>query len=436
MRVTAEILASVAIIAIVNCSPTTKDIARATDAQEFEASHVGVIISPILSADEIRRIEIYWSHSCLGSGDSIALYTEEPSNNATPIYSFQPTATSGIRRTGITANFVPSSNLTFKRQCLGYYVAWLRNGAIMKTNCLETRPNWMANRKNELGPLRFRDIFLPGTHNSGSYSINKVPTADTIVTKYAICQDEDILAQLIYGVRYLDIRVGYYGTADPVWWINHGIIRIVSMQKVIDDVKTFLDQTKEIVIFDVQEFPIGFGTDLTIHKQLVAYLEQQFADYLLPKSYGWSASLDTIWASGRRLIIGYDQNSVVSQYDTIWPCVTHQWGNVRTLSALYTYLNRIESNALGSAVVNPRSAMAQLTPDTLDVILDRLGGLRKMAEDVNMNVTTWYNTEFQNTANIVAVDFFKGTGIIETAIEWNDKRFSAASLSAYTCSAK
>lgn len=66
--------------------------------------------------------------------------------------------------------------------------------------------------------------------------------------------------------------------------------------------------------------------------------------------------------------------------------------------------------------------MAELTPNTLDVILDRLGGLRQMAEGIDMNVTTWYSTKWFQSANIVAVDFIKASGIIETAIEWNDKR--------------
>ncbi|XP_046486843.1 uncharacterized protein [Neodiprion pinetum] len=390
MNAVAVIFGVAAILASGTSSPTKRDTEIATNEQEFEASHVGLIISPILSTSEIREIEVYWSHSCFRSGDTIALYTEEPSTNSTPIYSFQPTASSGIRQTGIDAEFVPSSSLTFERQCLGYHVAWLRDDSIMKTNCLETRPNWMADRKEALGSKRFRDLFLPGTHNSGSYSIVEEPTSENIVSKYIICQDEDILAQLIYGVRYLDIRAGYYSSSDPVWWVNHGLFKVVEMQEVIDDVKTFLDNTEEIVIFDVQEFPVGFGTDLTIHAKLVAYLEEQFADYLLPKSYGWSTSLETVWASGKRLIIGYDESSVVPLYDSIWPCVTQQWGDVRTISDLYTYLSGIESAALSSSAVNPRSAMAELTPNTWDILLDRLGGLRQMADDVNVNVTKWF----------------------------------------------
>lgn len=68
--------------------------------------------------------------------------------------------------------------------------------------------------------------------------------------------------------------------------------------------------------------------------------------------------------------------------------------------------------------------MAELTPNTWDVILNRLGGLRRMADRVNANVTSWYATKWQRTANIVAVDFVRGSGIVETSIEWNDRRNS------------
>lgn len=68
--------------------------------------------------------------------------------------------------------------------------------------------------------------------------------------------------------------------------------------------------------------------------------------------------------------------------------------------------------------------MAELTPNTWDVILNRLGSIRQMAENVNINVTNWYNSKWQSTANIVAVDFVRSSGIIETAIEWNEKRNS------------
>ncbi|XP_012284591.1 PI-PLC X domain-containing protein 1 isoform X2 [Orussus abietinus] len=393
---------------------------------DFEEAHVGLIISPVVSSNEVRQIEVYWRNPNFRSGDVIALFASDPSENVQPLWTYTPKTRNGIQKTRIEADFMPTENLTFQQQCLTHYVAWLRNGIIKKTNCLKTRPNWMHDRRHFLGPLRIRDVFLPGTHDSVAYS--KIPGSiyDTLVTKYVITQDEDILSQLIYGVRYLDIRVGHYPNTEELWWGNHGFVQIRPLQTVINDVKTFLANTQEIVIFDIHEFPIGFGKNLSIHHKLVNYLEKELDEYIIPKSYGWSSNLDKIWSSGRKLIIGYDLQAIVATRNSVWTCVTHQWGNVRTVGDLYAHLNKIEARALRFINTVPRSAMAELTPNTWDVILDRLGGLRKMAEEININITTWYSTQWQHSANIVAVDFIKGSGIIETAIEWNEKRYQFA----------
>lgn len=63
--------------------------------------------------------------------------------------------------------------------------------------------------------------------------------------------------------------------------------------------------------------------------------------------------------------------------------------------------------------------MAELTPKAWNIIVDDLGGLRKMAQMVNRNVTIWFRGNWGKSVNIVATDFFKGTGIVDAAIEWN-----------------
>ncbi|XP_043466497.1 PI-PLC X domain-containing protein 1-like [Leptopilina heterotoma] len=406
---------------LINCAPFS-NTGNSTD--EFENSYVGILISPIVSPEISREIEIYWSHTKIRPGDKIGLFFEKPRDDLKPIFIMEPTSPIGIAKTGIEADFIPSSNLTFTKQCLKYHVAWLRTGMVRKENCLKTEPTWMADMRCILGSQRMRDIFLPGTHDSSAYTKTDLLLPETLVTKYAITQDEDILGQLIYGARYLDIRVGYYATEEIQWWGSHGLVAVVPFQTVVEDVKTFLDNTDEIVIFDVQEFPVGFGKDFTTHRKLVAFLEEQFADYIIPKSFGWSSTLETIWSSGKRLIIGYDEQNVVGMYESLWPSVYQQWGNVQKVDDLYEYLNKIETNALSSLKVNPRSAMAELTPKAWDIFLDRLGGLRKMAEEVDAKITMWYNTKWQLSANIVSVDFIKATGIVEAALEWNIRRFN------------
>lgn len=66
--------------------------------------------------------------------------------------------------------------------------------------------------------------------------------------------------------------------------------------------------------------------------------------------------------------------------------------------------------------------MAELTPKTWDVIVNKYGGLRKMADRVNWRVSQLYMNELGNNANIVAVDFYRGTTIVEIALDYNRRK--------------
>ena len=73
------------------------------------------------------------------------------------------------------------------------------------------------------------------------------------------------------------------------------------------------------------------------------------------------------------------------------------------------------------------AAMAELTPSTLDVLFKPKDGLRKMAARTNRNITSWYRNQWSETANIVAVDFFHSTDIVDVALKANLKRAKCTS---------
>ena len=70
----------------------------------------------------------------------------------------------------------------------------------------------------------------------------------------------------------------------------------------------------------------------------------------------------------------------------------------------------------------PTADMAELTPRTLEVVLDKYGGLRKMADNVNWRVSQLYRDELGATGNIVAVDFMRGTSLMDISIDWNKRK--------------
>lgn len=57
--------------------------------------------------------------------------------------------------------------------------------------------------------LALTELMLPGTHNSGSYSRDR-GDMDSHMVRYLLTQDLSVWEQLVLGVRYFDMRVGFY----------------------------------------------------------------------------------------------------------------------------------------------------------------------------------------------------------------------------------
>ncbi|KAI8125119.1 PI-PLC X domain-containing protein 1 [Lucilia cuprina] len=350
------------------------------------------------------------------------------SNNGTnPIVAaLVPSASSLWFTTGVPFDYNLSRNVTYETTSYGYWASYVRgsDGAILASTSLRAYPKWMNEMRSIVGGLRFRDLFIPGSHDSGSYRVNFDPLAkETLVTKYSLTQDDDILGQLMHGIRYLDIRVGYYRNTPELFFINHGITRQRPLIDVIDEVKEFVEKTNEIVIFGLKEFPIGFGKNLTVHHKLVGFLKNHFGDLIVHPSITWRGTLNDIWLRKQNVILAYDLYSVVNIYPhLLFGSVEQRWGNVQTWSNLERYLRTINGQDISRLSSRPVADMAELTPKTWDVIVNKYGGLRKMADRINWRVSQLYMNELGDNANIVAVDFYRGTTIVETALDYNRRK--------------
>nr|CAD7446438.1 unnamed protein product [Timema bartmani] len=384
--------------------------------------HVRITVSPLIFGGAAKYLEVSWDNATPLSGDWVGLFNQDPVKNGVnrALFATRVKSSSGWAVTKTRVNDVMKSKpIEFNSRCLGVWVAYVKadNTTVLTSNCLRTRPTWMMDMKEELSPMKLRKVFIPGAHDAGAYERYK--GADTPVSKYSITQEEDVLSQLTYGIRYLDLRVGFYPFRNPVWWVNHGVVRLHPLQEFLDDVKKFVRSTQEIVLLDVHGFPVGFNYDIRVHQKLLSYLRQQLGDLATPTTLSWDSTLREVWGSGRRLVLSYNKKEVVDGSDILWPAVAHKWGNVDSLDDLYDYLVGVVTSP---PTDTSWSAMAELTANALKIALDSLGGLRKMAHSVNRNVTEWYSGDLGVNANIVAVDFFRGTAIVDAAIDWNSRR--------------
>ncbi|CAH1975290.1 unnamed protein product [Acanthoscelides obtectus] len=258
-------------------------------------------------------------------------------------------------------------------------------------------------------------MFIPGTHDSGSYA-----GVSPLVENYVLNQDRNVWTQLVSGIRYLDFRIGYYNREG--FFINHDLIRVTRIGPILQEIRKFLELApKEIVVVDFHRFPYPTNFSHEIHRQFVDILYKELGQFALPSwqlQSGEGPTLNDIWARNRNLIICYAEREIVRDNQWLWSPLQQFWGDTNKVPELKRYLERTirEQRPVSP---NPMWAlMAELTPTPLDIIF-RTNSLKKLAQEINGEVTKWFRDEWVNETNIVATDYFLGNDLINVAIHAN-----------------
>jgi len=313
----------------------------------------------------------------------------------------------------------------YTRTCVfGVNATWQReDGTLLVETCLQSEPSWMWDHRNELEYLNIGDMMLVGAHDAGAYRDYQGVGDNNWATSSVFAQEEDLLHQMIWGVRFVDIRCGFYPTTEERFWLVHGIIKTHPMIEGIADVKTFLMNTQEIVVWEVNE--VTQKWDAAAHEEYKALLISEFNDWLVvPGDLGWKTPLNEIWqreslAEGQgRIIITY--NNGYTDRTKFFPEVNEHWGNVDEPEDLRRYLVTEVANAENNPNYQPWKPNCQMTPNTEDIIGGRWSGLRAMADAVNRNVTSWWRDDWPSLPSTFPIhDFVKSTNMIQESIERN-----------------
>ena len=261
----------------------------------------------------------------------------------------------------------------------------------------------MADNYDMIKDKTLKDIMIPGSHNAGSYE-RGFSVSRSLLKKYVFCQDEDVFNQLVYGIRYLDIRISFENIKDQPekLWIVHGILRTeITLDEVFQQVKQYLDATeKEVVLLDFHRFERGFddfprdeiSNQITAerHEMVLNKLREHLLDHISQDAKGYDIKLSEVVESGKRLVVGYAANRYI-RHAALYPRVRHLWAEAENVTTLERYFDRTVCIASGYEAT---SAMAQLTPTTWGVIFDKYGGLRKMAQQVNWLISDWFSERY------------------------------------------
>ncbi|WP_240903726.1 phosphatidylinositol-specific phospholipase C domain-containing protein [Chengkuizengella sediminis] len=350
---------------------------------------------------------------------------------------------------------------------------WMNSSFVLSA---ESNENWMEQVNSntpEFGNRTLREVILPGTHDSGTSTMDDAsdprdPGPDfwnlkdifengaahagkSIVADWSQTQGLTIEEQLNEGIRYFDLRV-----APNVWQpvfddyqIQETNLRTLhglygeSVDEIIADTKRFLNENeKEIVILDFLHF---YEMTETSYNHLNNLLQNTFGDLLIPPSYGVNVTLDQLWNENKRVIVlyGSDHQRYTDTIDIrniyaddfmswIWDHrlnIQSDWANTTDVNVLKQKLDQ----SINSADLNKFFVLqGVLTPDD-DLIIDAvLGGLdpfsaigvdslHDLARSANNEVPRWVLNDWANEPlNIIMLDWFHESDIVNIIKSMNE----------------
>ena len=252
--------------------------------------------------------------------------------------------------------------------------------------------SWMGDLSGAIGPRLLNEIAIPGTHDSGTYGItasggyaddeNMDPVAKAIthwinkhqnrwythiiqpaidailsldrdiVAKWARVQQTTFYEQLTDGIRFFDLRV-QYDYVDDQYLIVHGL-KAESLEILMESIKDFYDTPGngyEVLLLDINHvFDVEHATFVDWLKSKLVGINGE--SLLVPR--GSDLHLDSIWATGKRILLFYPDDATVAADPDLWyseyadsPQINSGWPNKNTKSDLSKYWkNKLNSSSI------------------------------------------------------------------------------------------
>ncbi|MBS2013560.1 MAG: hypothetical protein JST00_11765 [Deltaproteobacteria bacterium] len=300
-----------------------------------------------------------------------------------------------------------------------------------------TRADWMSQTPG-LANKALNDIFIPGTHDSGTYGLISTyqrPVDDVFAPEsewvkrlgsfvgmtdvWAKAQEKNISEQLADGIRYLDFRPCRENSGDIR--VCHGLYgpRVLDL---LEDVRIFAEaHPKEIIFIQMGEFN-GFK-DQAHHDQLGAWVMNRLGQRVLNYGAGEvtpTSKLGDLWRDypGKSIVILYDGAS--RPFPIFMPS-----GSVIHGSWVDTWKKDTKKSSLANALTSPPkneflNTSGSVTPDATlisyaaDPLSNYPRSLAELADETNPVVFDWLLNEWGGIRNnFLSVDFYNRTCLWE-----------------------
>lgn len=289
------------------------------------------------------------------------------------------------------------------------------------------RAAWVSELYANHPSARLVDLVIPGTHDSGSHAITPssplAPGAPELYAKlqqvtamWAKTQDRTLEEQLFDGIRYLDLRVAIH---EQQLVLVHSLVSC-GLAEALAGVQRFARaHPREPVLLDLQAMP-----HTGAHDELHALLQTILGEHLFTGAGPPSAwTLKKLWADDRAIIVLSTDARFAereSEYRSrMW--IDSVWTNSRRVRTLR---ERLDSKLRSRDRECLQCAYLTFTPKLDTLITDQIDsarGLAAISEPLfglpGEWIPRWLDEGLR--PNIISVDFYDRTDLVEAAIDAN-----------------
>lgn len=203
----------------------------------------------------------------------------------------------------------------YESNCINFYILSFNPSNEVETfNCLKINPQWMTKSK-ELWLFPLKQLLIPGSQCSGCYITSRNRRRRN-VKSLDFRQNISVWQQLVLGIRYLEFSVGYFRSFHEFldvkgrFWIFSGNHEISPIFPILEEIKNFVELSKEIVILDFRNFTYGFHNASGAHEIFKRLLYSTLADVAMIRekenSKAFDLTIQKMKNASKYLLILYD----------------------------------------------------------------------------------------------------------------------------------
>ncbi|XP_071961416.1 PI-PLC X domain-containing protein 3-like [Antedon mediterranea] len=308
----------------------------------------------------------------------------------------------------------------------------------MATSCgADANSSWMENMPPQLRCQPLKNIAIPGSHNSFSYSLkvnspvspcspdtirNLVSvfgkTACKIVHNWSVTQTLTIKEQLNCGIRYLDLRVATSKTEEGLFFV-HGLYGC-SVETGLGEIKDWVDNhPNEILLLDFNHL---YNMEVKDHQYLTQQLQEKFGRKLCPVIDVENVALNVLCEQNWNVIVFYHNNHH-KENNSLWAGsrIPSPWPNTPEPTKMVNFLEANHTRGRDTSKFHVTQGILTPTGTTiLQHIKSTLKGVFSVPAMKNLQFYLKDKKAGPSNINIVIADFVEMDGFIDCVLAMNN----------------